>query len=743
MPPDGSARSKDTTGKFVNTAHEIRTPSVPPQVEDSVPYCAQRCLASYISQQYNCPQNDFTCLCGRYSSEGFTLGEFAYICLEQECATTNSVASLALYYICSEKTNAVQPTHRTLTVSPTSAVSTMPRTETEPRRTVTSTGTVTPHHGFTQASSTSESNLHHSTTIHTLPHSSRGISAAATKSSSPRTMAMSTGATAASATSTSDLDSTGLTSAQAVGVSLGAMGAVILAVAAIYFFVCFRRRKVTRKEGRESYDFVDETPEETPPRVPPYNYGHADPRGPLGGFRKPRAELNEEKRNPERQGESERQRNVFPGEMAQRQDNNVDISPDSAMSFESMRTLSQLLPDKPDPTPPRPPPKSPAPSAYTGGTEFEEDNSWPLRSQNFPAFPLPPKAAHYPAVRDSQHPPSARKKIRSSQLPRHPALSLEIPKQAARSPTVPAPAVFPPLPPPPPLEECRRSQQRESSASNSRSSKSDGSVLNYYASPLAGSLASPEVDSPTPIEAEIQRRRAVPTAITVTKPTYPPRAIRESAGSDTSFESDDGNEPTPPEEEDKQLTPVQESPLTQYSPIAGIRYPKVPRSSNQTVPRSPKPSLSPREQQRLEEDRTLWLTQNEPVKVDPQDPVTPQRQSVHASTLSGSTLAAKRRGDSAAHEMGLNLHIPESVRETDSSKSDPKPGEFEAPRKAPRTPRQESPLKGYGRVANSGRNTSGGPPNSHTNRRTPQLLRGTGLPGEPQEFVVKSPHWGA
>ncbi|KAK0822178.1 hypothetical protein LTR73_009391, partial [Friedmanniomyces endolithicus] len=62
----------------------------------------------------------------------------------------------------------------------------------------------------------------------------------------------------------------------------------------------------------------------------------------------------------------------------------------------------------------------------------------------------------------------------------------------------------------------------------------------------------------TPISLEPQRRvKPIPAAITVTRPTYPPRAVRRtsSAGSDTSFESTDPDEPTPPNEEDKQLSP--------------------------------------------------------------------------------------------------------------------------------------------------------------------------------------------
>lgn len=100
------------------------------------------------------------------------------------------------------------------------------------------------------------------------------------------------------------------------------------------------------------------------------------------------------------------------------------------------------------------------------------------------------------------------------------------------------------------------------------------------------------------------------------------RSGRESAASFTTFESVDPEEPTPPEDDDgKQLTPVAES------PINGLRYPKVPRPSNQTVPRSPGQKLSV-------------------------DPVT-----TPASATPSVSLLAKRRGDKAAHDLERRLWV--------------------------------------------------------------------------------------
>jgi hypothetical protein len=87
--------------------------------------------------------------------------------------------------------------------------------------------------------------------------------------------------------------------------------------------------------------------------------------------------------------------------------------------------------------------------------------------------------------------------------------------------------------------------------------------------------------STSPEEDHSQTRRVLPPALTINKVATRQRAVRSSTASDTSFESMGDDEPTPPEQE-KHLTPVAE-----MSPITAVRYPKVPRSTNQAVSRSP------------------------------------------------------------------------------------------------------------------------------------------------------------
>lgn len=57
--------------------------------------------------------------------------------------------------------------------------------------------------------------------------------------------------------------------------------------------------------------------------------------------------------------------------------------------------------------------------------------------------------------------------------------------------------------------------------------------------------------------------------------------------SQTSFETADPNDPTPEDDSNKQLTDDRKLSPVAESPIHGLKYPKVPRASNQLVPRSP------------------------------------------------------------------------------------------------------------------------------------------------------------
>ncbi|KAI7364237.1 hypothetical protein KC354_g5837 [Hortaea werneckii] len=429
-----------------------------------------------------------------------------------------------------------------------------------------------------------------------------------------------------------------------------------------------------------------------------------------------------------------------------------------------MRTLSQLLPDKPGSMPlirqqqqqqqgPPRPQRSPKKlsMAQSPATVFEEDRETRVASQQLPAMlrpPVPiPSQTGLPG-KNVRRPQFAAEFTLSPEEVRGPQLSLNIPKQPQKAvQKLQSPIRYPPPPAIPEDQPQKGNDYRTSRGSKAKSGASTtaGSLLNYYASAEAGTVPDFWDPEPTPISVEPQHRimKPKPNPINPVKPTCPPRAIRtstivsrrDSRASETSFESTDPDEPTPPEEDDKQLSPVAE---TEHSPIARVRYSKIPRSSNQAIPRSPpvklmtSPGLSKDDRSTLPSHRRQQSN-----RTDAQTllPVTPQRQMTDASTLSGSTLAAKRRGDSAAHDLEKRLIIDTSHSRAGSHTKSP-------PRKDIET--RTSPLHGYGRSART-------PPNNHPPRvpstamlspdSVSSFRRQVVRTPKAQEVVLKSPLW--
>lgn len=126
-----------------------------------------------------------------------------------------------------------------------------------------------------------------------------------------------------------------------------------------------------------------------------------------------------------------------------------------------------------------------------------------------------------------------------------------------------------------------------------------------------------------------------------------------------------------------------------------------------------------------------------------QPPVTPERQVRTAnnnSNLSGSTLAAKRRGDTAAHDLEQRLHITNSSHSLRSGTDNTKPLPPPAKRGSPHT----SPLKGYGASRNNSPVITRPP--EPAQRRLPVKSAGYRQPAPtPRETQVepplKSPLW--
>ncbi|KAI7302240.1 hypothetical protein KC315_g16214 [Hortaea werneckii] len=742
-----------TAAAYVREA-EPQSHALPQQLQGIVPSCAQPCLRAYITNQYgSC--NGLSCLCSEYSSDGYTLGELGFICVQSACSSIPQAKQEEVYGVCSTATKAAMATHSTLTLPATTASSySFASKSSTPLSTTTSSGlpSQTTSNSFTSSSVTTSTAV---PTTSMATHISSSISSTATSES--------TSAPAAASSSTSH--STSLTSAEAVGVSIAAFGVLALLIALIYGIACFRRRRwKAQKRKHDSYDFIDEEPSRFS------SFGQNDQiesKERHNGFSNPRAELPVEKRDTKDWYQAQfpapaqavlRDRGSWLAALGRSQ------SPVSqSRSNESMRTLSQLLPDKPGSMPlirqqqqqqqqqqqgPPRPQRSPKKlsMAQSPATVFEEDRETMIASQQLPAMPRPPVPIRSQTGlpgKNVRRPQFAAEFTLSPEEVRGPQLSPNIPKQPQKAvQKLQSPIQYPPPPAIPEDQPQKGNDYRTSRGSKGKSGASTtaGSLLNYYSSAEAGTVPDFWDPEPTPISVEPQHRITKPKPV---KPTYPPRAIRtsivvsrrDSRASETSFESTDPDEPTPPEEDDKQLSPVAE---TEHSPIARVRYPKIPRSSNQAIPRSPpvklmtSPSL-------LKDDRSTLPShrrqQSSRTDAQTSSPMTPQRQMTDASTLSGSTLAAKRRGDSAAHDLEKRLIIDTSHSRAGSHAKSP-------PRKDIET--RTSPLHGYGRSART-------PPNSHPPRAPSTAMlspdsassfrRQVVRTPKAQEVVLKSPLW--
>ncbi|KAF2220796.1 hypothetical protein BDZ85DRAFT_265764 [Elsinoe ampelina] len=160
---------------------------------------------------------------------------------------------------------------------------------------------------------------------------------------------------------------------------------------------------------------------------------------------------------------------------------------------------------------------------------------------------------------------------------------------------------------------------------NPNQSLSAGSGMSYLPSYYTSKDSrTPIVPLKSPARPQIpqQQFRSPPPQKPLPRAPVPRRQL--SKASETSFESVDPNEVTPDEELDRRLNEG-------ASPISGLRYPKIPRSANQVVPRSPTAS---------------------PLKRTPPNPP-------HGLARS-ETIASKRRGQEAATDMQRRLGLAEA-----------------------------------------------------------------------------------
>jgi hypothetical protein len=581
------------------------TPSaLPDALQKAVPSCAQSCLRASLDERFAVAcsgQEGIQCLCSRYSSMGESLGEVALGCMYLSCSKADIQNSAdSAYGVCLGQKDAVMPTKTALTYVVTSAPSTTstPSTKSAATNAQTITSTLqTPLSSIQSAIIDS---------ISTFP------SATSSASTTPAAAAMAAEAPPR------------MTPAQIAGLSVAAVAAFVMAIGLMALSVCLRRRRERRGvldldekgQRQRSARFSHYVPMEDRPE-PPSQF----PMIPPTAVHKTR--------NP----------NTHPKTARPAQRLGVgtgNSSSDSSLPLSQIGVaISAELDSKPvnkkapeavprQQTPANKPTQLNIPfrpvSAMTQDTVFEEDEA-PSRRRSSMLLPTPP--VPIPPIRALQ--PSRTMPTFTTTRPAGPTgrrseLFLDIPVRHERpqpkriiaaampsngSPQPPQPASRPRLAPPFQMTSTATSYESKATTASSRDASNAGDIIDYYFS----SNLSQDDYTPKASPAHITRPKETPKTVQFKTKKSRSRSlsrttsrtstnIRDSGSSQTSFETVSPNDPTPEDEdEDKQLSSSDDnasanekphlSPVAE-SPISKLRYPKVPRASNQLVPRSPR-----------------------------------------------------------------------------------------------------------------------------------------------------------
>lgn len=589
--------------------------SLPSPLSNAVPTCARSCLEAFIEQAFppsTCSESaDLDCLCSHYGATGYTLGEGTFSCVYSACPAGTLPDAGSLYNICLGRNQTVLPTHGILTV------------------TVVPTGTATTalHASNTSSLQTTKPVLSVANILLTVPDSPPKLPQTATAS------AQNIAAGAANANR--------LTTVQIVGIAVAGIGSIMFAFGMAVCLACVKRRRLHKdqreaKSDRLSLDFADETP--VYGSRFPFGGEVRDPRGGTVGVRVASVRIthpSEAKQRPytfigivkpvdiKVVSGLEEEHAHPPGTVA----NACRVS-ESPLDKIQVRDGTAALSARPE-------------SAWTQNTVFEEDHSVVQSPYAANTASQPTRPPRLSQIGDRHRPLSTVTSIHSSRVtPRPPPLCLKIPTYPQRREVGLLGGVC----------EARR---RPDAANDSRDSftlvprRAPPSVLSGGTVSSTDDLINSYSNPGEPHQ--VQQAKASPTSIAVVTSTVSEaKQSRDSCNSDTSFESANPDEPTPPEEEIIRLSVMAES------PISSLSYPKVPRPSNQAVPRSPGSSQGTKSERSLED----LASSTSPVKL--------QSTGQYPTTLLG-----KRRGDRAAQDIERRLWITGSnfndVRSSTSS----------------------------------------------------------------------------
>lgn len=572
-----------------------RSNSLPAVLQKSVPLCAQSCLQASLAEKFPVAcsgQENIQCLCSRYSNGGESLGEVALGCVYSACSTQDPGATGA-YNVCLGQKDAVMPTQRALTIVVTNAPRT---TSTSPTPKPTTTPVIT-------------------TTLRTQVTSTQSV---VVDSISSLPLATSTPSSTAALPVTNE-EPPKMTPAQIAGLSVAAVAAFVIAVGLMALSVCLRRRK----ERRNAFESLDEKGSSRKSKKYSTRVSHyvavegapAPPRFPMA--------LPPVARRGGNNSRLSSNGPLYPSRPVQR--NGVGTSNSSSNSSLPLEQIGVAISAELDgnSAPPRaalkpstqpetstlPGPRSQVPfrpiSAMTQDTVFEEDEVATRRRSSVllptPPVPVPPIRSLQPSQRAStfdsamntvaQHNPS-RQGARRSELFLNIPVRHERPQPKRIMPTQTMTTGSP--------KQVEAHQARRLAAPvqiNSTSSpqqtpgSNTGDIDDYYFTAHKDSTARAIAirnrlrDSPNAGQVKSKRSGSTVSRTASRASTN----FRDSVSSQTSFETADPNDPTPEDEDDdKQLSDDSKLSPVAESPISNLRYPKIPRASNQLVPRSPR-----------------------------------------------------------------------------------------------------------------------------------------------------------
>ncbi|KAF2466045.1 uncharacterized protein BDR25DRAFT_336618 [Lindgomyces ingoldianus] len=628
--------------------------SLPVPLQRSVPACAQPCLRDSLLDQFPlaCTSRvDFTCLCSHYSTGGESLGEVALGCIYASCSTVDSSAASA-YNICLGERNAVPPTQTVLTVTAASSIMSRPTLS-------TSVATITKLASTSQTSSKVQLSATNSVVVDSVLLTSTASPSPWTPSSSvptaaeaegPRTMkpAQIAGLSVAAAATfvlaiglmvlsvclrrrkerrgvteiigdekrpqgpqrekfSARLSKRFSTKAQQLAVpqlklrtkpkmAPGRAGVGLTSLAGFSDPYLSRANPNT-----EVYAVQVDT---KPPQMYPSNFNSTHP-----AFRPGASDLNNFSNT------SLPLEQIGLAISAELPAGSVPvIRPPQILKRPSLR---QQRPksivrrsgnpfDRPD-------------SVLTQDTVFEEDVP-PERRRSSRLLPTPPIPIL--PIRTLQ-PPRPQPSLNPSALPKHtnlsrqqaqqqPELFLNIPVRHSRTQPLPVTLEYitsrvSPQDPAPSLRTSSVYDQHKSITTNASTPAPGnmGDIPDYY---FMSNRSPPRLPIPIATPGRLVRPKESPKLVTVKAKNSASTVSRttsrgstnprDSISSQTSFETVDPDDPTPEEDDDdKQLADDSKLSPVAESPISNLRYPKVPRASNQLVPRSPRSPHSLRSDQ--------------------------------------------------------------------------------------------------------------------------------------------------